>query len=149
MTDSPRLSVRALIVQEGRLLLVNATAERGDDRWCTPGGGLDKHEVIPEALQREIFEETGLTVSVGDLYAVSEYADATTDFHQVDLYFKCEIVSGTLTHVWRDPAGIVCHRDFYSVKEMESIHVVPSFLKTPFWLEQSPRCPLYKGREDR
>ena len=149
MSGSPRLSVRALIVQQDRLLLVNATADKGDDRWCTPGGGLNKHEPVVEALQREVTEETGLHVSVGELYGVSEYCDYSTDFHQIDLYFKCTLVSGTLSQEWRDVAGIVNRRSFFSVAEMKQLNVVPSFLCDPFWLKTTPPLPIYKGREDR
>lgn len=55
----PRLSVRALVVNEGRLLLVNATPDRGDDKWCVPGGGVDAGHTLKDNLIREVYEKTG------------------------------------------------------------------------------------------
>lgn len=61
----PRLAVRALIVEEDRLLLVNAYPDLRLDLWCAPGGGVEPHQSLPENLARELFEETGLTIEVG------------------------------------------------------------------------------------
>ncbi|MBQ8992321.1 NUDIX domain-containing protein, partial [Candidatus Saccharibacteria bacterium] len=52
-----RLSVKAKLVDGGRVLLVK---EDGKD-WDLPGGGVEHGETINEALQRELFEETGIT----------------------------------------------------------------------------------------
>lgn len=51
----------------GRLLLV-----REDGRWLLPGGEVEPGETRRAALAREVREETGLDVSVGDLLAVTE-----------------------------------------------------------------------------
>lgn len=56
-----RVSVKALIVRDEKVLLVHEPPELSG-QWELPGGGLDFGEGFQEALAREIFEETGLKV---------------------------------------------------------------------------------------
>ena len=62
----PRLAARALILHDDRLLLVNAYGGGISDLWCAPGGGVERGTSLPANLIREVHEETGLTVAVGD-----------------------------------------------------------------------------------
>ena len=126
---SPRLAARAIILHEARLLLVNAyPAVRGSDLWCAPGGGVTPGHSLPENLAREVHEETGLTVSVGDLALVNEFHDPKTGFHQVDLFFRCSITSGQIDPTWRDPEGVVSNRHFFSLSELRQIRLKPDSL---------------------
>ncbi|HID07572.1 MAG TPA: NUDIX domain-containing protein, partial [Armatimonadetes bacterium] len=65
MEQTPRLAVRAIILIENQLLLVNAFASHPDFLWCLPGGGVESGASLPDNLKREVLEETGLTVAVG------------------------------------------------------------------------------------
>ena len=66
MIRAPRLAVRAVLLHENRLLLVNAYKGR-TDLWCAPGGGVEPHASLPDNLRREMMEETGLDVAVTSL----------------------------------------------------------------------------------
>ncbi|XWN31215.1 MAG: NUDIX hydrolase [Devosia sp.] len=124
----PRLATRALIVEEGRLLLVNAYADGKSDLWCAPGGGVEAGSDIPSNLKREVYEETGLTISVGGLVLLSEFHDPSSDFHQVDLFFRARIEGGRLDGAWMDPDAIVTERQFFSRAEMGAIRFKPTSL---------------------
>ena len=52
--------VRALIVNSAGEILLQRRSDTG--HWCLPAGGVELGETAFEALRREIFEETGLTV---------------------------------------------------------------------------------------
>lgn len=128
-TRSPRLAARAIILQNARLLLVNAyPVSRGSDLWCAPGGGVEAGQSISENLIREVFEETGLTVVVGALALVTEFHNPDNGFHQVDLFFRCEITTGALDNSWQDPENIVSERCYFSRNDLASIRLKPDSL---------------------
>ena len=125
---SPRLAVRALIVEEGRLLLVNAYPDGKSDLWCAPGGGVETGASLTENLAREVFEETGLTVAVGGLALVNEFHNADTGFHQVELFFRADVTGGAIDPAWQDPDRIVTDRRFFAPDEFGAIRFKPDSL---------------------
>jgi 8-oxo-dGTP pyrophosphatase MutT (NUDIX family) len=48
-------------VLDGERLLLTKRSDNG--QWCLPGGGIDPGERPAEAAEREVLEETGLTVA--------------------------------------------------------------------------------------
>lgn len=129
----PRLAARALILHDDRLLLVNAYGGGISDLWCAPGGGVERGTSLPANLIREVHEETGLTVAVGDPALVNEFHDPRGTFHQVDIYFRCTIVAGAIDPAWRDPEGIVTQRRFFSRNELARIRFKPDSLPAAAW----------------
>jgi 8-oxo-dGTP diphosphatase len=95
MASSPRVSAKAIIIQEQNLLVIVNHNENGE--WfCLPGGGQEKLESLPEALQRECLEEIGVHVQVGALWFVRDYiaknhqfAAINPDYHGLELMFEC------------------------------------------------------------
>ncbi|WP_336002780.1 NUDIX hydrolase [Halorientalis halophila] len=68
--DPMTWAVGAVVTDDaGRVLLVRENGE-----WLAPGGEVEAGETHEEALVREVREETGVTVTVGDLVAVTEVA---------------------------------------------------------------------------
>jgi 8-oxo-dGTP diphosphatase len=58
--------VSALIVRDGRVLMVRRGKEPFEGYWSLPGGRVEPGETPQEAVRREVREETGLEVEVGD-----------------------------------------------------------------------------------
>lgn len=139
--DSPRmprpvrLAVRALILHRNQLLLVNAYGGGVSDLWCAPGGGVNPHQSLHDNLIREVHEETGLRVAVGDLALVNEFHDPARDFHQVEMFFRCTIVQGSIDARWRDPEGIVTQRRYFDRTALETgaIRFKPDSLPAAAW----------------
>ncbi|MEQ9694882.1 NUDIX hydrolase [Shimia sp. SDUM112013] len=132
---SPRLAVRAIIMQDDKLLLVNAFPQDTDDLWCAPGGGVELGSSLPDNLIREVYEETGLRIAVGAPCLVNEFHNPEDRFHQVDLYFRCTILLGTLDDTWQDPEEIVTRRRFVSRTEMTGLRFKPDSLPAVAWGE--------------
>lgn len=130
---SPRLAVRALILHENRLLLVNAYPGDKSDLWCAPGGGVERGTSLHENLRREVAEETGLMIGIGPLALVNEFHDPATGFHQVDLLFRAWIASGRIEAAPADPEGVVNRRRFFSLDEMAGIRFKPDSLSEIAW----------------
>lgn len=84
------VSVAAVLVDDaGRALLVR---RRDNGHWEPPGGVLEPDETIVDGLRREVAEETGLDVAVGDLTGV--YKNMTRAI--VALVFRCGVQGGSL-----------------------------------------------------
>jgi ADP-ribose pyrophosphatase YjhB (NUDIX family) len=127
------LAVRAVILHEGRLLMVNAWRDPASDLWCAPGGGVEPGHSLPDNLIREVAEETGLTIEVGAPCLVNEFHDPGGDFHQCDVYFHARIAAGRLDPDWRDPEGIVSRRRFVTEAELRGLRHKPDSLGAVAW----------------
>ena len=123
-----RIATRAVIVSDNRLLLVNAFPDAQSDLWCAPGGGVEMGASLPDNLKRELYEETGLTISVGAPCLINEFHNPNDSFHQVEIFFRCTITAGELSNEWLDPAAIVTHRRFVTREEMNSLRFKPDSL---------------------
>lgn len=68
---------KAIIVKDGKVLIIReaSTYEESTNigKWGVPGGRIRPGEKIVEALQREVFEETGLKIQVGQPIHVDEW----------------------------------------------------------------------------
>jgi acetyl-CoA carboxylase carboxyl transferase subunit beta len=66
------VAVGAVAVVDGALLLVRRRHPPEPGRWTLPGGKLEPGESVPEAVEREVLEETGLRVHCGALVGWAE-----------------------------------------------------------------------------
>ena len=108
---SPRLAVRGILVEDARLLMVNAYPDGQSPLMCAPGGGVEVGSSLPDNLAREMYEETGLRVRVGAPCLVNEFHDPGSGFHQVDVYFHCTLAADSpRPDMWTDPEAIVTER---------------------------------------
>ncbi len=65
-----KISVRGIIENEGKFLLVRHKAD--DGYWCLPGGGIEPNEDLLSALQRELIEETCVKPVIGNLIYIHQ-----------------------------------------------------------------------------
>ncbi|MCC1490997.1 NUDIX hydrolase [Cognatishimia sp. F0-27] len=138
----PRVAVRAVILHDDRLLLVNAWPGDQSDLWCAPGGGVELGASLPENLAREVWEETGLRVTVGPPCLVNEFHDPDRAFHQIEIFFRCAVAQGTLDPDWSDPEKVVTKRGFFSQEALAGMRVKPTTLPQVAWGEGIGYDPL-------
>ncbi len=132
-----RLAVRGLILREDRLLMVNAWPGGKSDLLCAPGGGVEPGQSLPDNLVREVHEETGLTVDVGEVALVNEFHDPAGTFHQVDVYFRCTLLAGDPDGYWTDPENVVTERHWLSRDELALRRFKPDSLPDVAWGRQN------------
>ena len=70
--EHPRIGVGAVILDQGRVLLVRRGRPPGAGKWSLPGGLVRLGETLHAAVGREVAEECGLTVSVVGLAGLVE-----------------------------------------------------------------------------
>lgn len=87
----------AIIVHEGRVLMVRRRVSEGKLSWQFPAGEVEPGESPADAAVRETKEETGLDVSAAKL--LGERVHPATG--RLMSYTACEVVSGT-AHVADD-----------------------------------------------
>ena len=90
-----RVSARALIIR-GDEILINKFGN--GVYYNIPGGGIEKDENARSAVEREIFEETGLSVNAKELVFTLESVphDKQTGEdteHCMSVFFRCEFIS--------------------------------------------------------
>ena len=123
-----RIRSAALIIEGDRVLLVkHRHPETGKEFWVPPGGGLQHPESIYDCARRETFEETGLSVELGTIAYVREFADLEFQRHNLEIFIMAASHSGkvTIEHVVPgDPdAEYIQEARFLSREEMEGIIV--------------------------
>ena len=95
-----RLGCSAAIFDAQERILLTRRADNG--QWCLPGGRMESGESAAEACEREVFEETGLSVRVKRLVGVYSYPDQLVIYpdgnkaHIVALHFVAETIEGKL-----------------------------------------------------
>lgn len=118
----PLVGVGAVILAEdGRVALVRRRHEPLAGQWSLPGGMLELGESLEAGVAREIVEETGLHVSVGQVVEVFDRIllddEGRVRYHFVLIDYLCRVRGGQLgagsdvdDAVWADPAALAGYR---------------------------------------
>ena len=79
----PRVGAGAVILRDGAILLLRRATEPEAGAWGIPGGKVDPFEPVPDAVRREVEEETGLRLGALELLCVSDLIDRAAGHHWV------------------------------------------------------------------
>ncbi len=112
--DRPIVGVGAVIVADGKVVLIRRRYEPLKGHWSLPGGMVEVGETLQAALAREMLEETGLVVEVGPVIEVFDRItrdeQRVVRYHFVLIDYLCRPVSGELcagsdvdAAIWVDP----------------------------------------------
>jgi 8-oxo-dGTP diphosphatase len=86
-----RVSGRGIVINNDKILL---NEFGGGKYYNIPGGGVEPGETVKQAVVREILEESGLNVTIGDLIFALEYEPNNCSFiygeiPQISFVFRC------------------------------------------------------------
>jgi len=122
----PLVGVGALILDDGKLLLIRRGAQPGQGKWSIPGGLVELGENVQDAMIRETKEEVGLDVEAVKLMDV--FDSVTLDdqgriqYHFVVVNFLARIVGGTVR-----TASDILEAKWVPVEEVERFTLTDSF----------------------
>ncbi|MFF4378823.1 NUDIX hydrolase [Kitasatospora sp. NPDC001547] len=88
----------AIVVKDGRVLMVRRRVAEGGLSWQFPAGEVEPDESPEDAAVRETAEETGLHVAAARLLGEREHPQIGRRM----AYTACEVVGGTATVVDSD-----------------------------------------------
>lgn len=75
MNDGPVLRVRAVVVDDDRLLMVRRGQGAAAGVWALPGGPVRTRELLAETVVRVLHEQTGVEGVCGPMIATSEHVE--------------------------------------------------------------------------
>ena len=97
---SPQVAVGAVVVKEGKVLLVKRNKAPGKGQWAIPGGSVKLGETLQEAAEREIREETGLRIKakkpVYTFDVIERDEQGRVRFHYVIVDLVADVLGGEL-----------------------------------------------------
>lgn len=126
--SNPRVAVGAVVFKNNRVLLVRRGQPPSEDLWAIPGGSVEIGETLQEAAEREILEETGITIRAGEpVYtfdAIERDDTGKIRFHYVIIDLGADYISG-------DPkAGDdALEARWVTEQEVNELHVSPPTLR--------------------
>ena len=97
--SAPLVGVGAVIVHEGRVLLIRRGKDPLKGRWTLPGGALELGETLIEGAAREALEETGLVVEPVELIELIDRIhrqDDRVQYHYAIADYLCRVIGGEL-----------------------------------------------------
>ncbi len=110
-------------MRDGKLLMVQRNQEPGKGLWSVPGGRLERGEYLQQAVVREVQEETGLAVEVGDLLGILEVVG---DPHYVILDFEAT----PRAEIEPRPGDDVAAVRWVALEDVARLDCTPRFVET-------------------
>jgi ADP-ribose pyrophosphatase YjhB (NUDIX family) len=130
--QDPKVAASVLIEQQGKILLVKRVMMPLQGTWTLPAGFVEAAEDPREAAAREVLEETGLTVEIGELFDVI-YGREHARGASIVLVYRAEVQGGKLEA--QDDAE---DARFFGPKELPELGFEATKKVVGWWQDQQP-----------
>ncbi|MGC5324769.1 NUDIX domain-containing protein [Brevibacillus sp. SYSU BS000544] len=91
-----RVRVTVVVEHQGKILLIQERSGQ-ELQYSLPGGGIEYQEKIPDAVQREVWEETGLLVQFRRLLWLDERIHLEEGKHTIGVGVLAELIGEDTT----------------------------------------------------
>ena len=144
MERNVRTSAKALVIKDGCMLAVKIN-DNGEEFFIMPGGGQQAGELLPDACEREVAEETGIEVKARDAVFIIEGSEGEP-FHRVDIVFLCDYIGESEKEHHGDSNQAGC--EWLRIDVLNKSSLYPSKLRRPIMnLYEGKDYPVYLGNE--
>ncbi len=93
---APAIAVDAIVLKDGKVLLVKRKKEPFKGYYALPGGFIECGETCEEAIKREVKEETNIEIEILDLLGVYSKPDRDPRGHVISICFVTKYKGGTI-----------------------------------------------------
>ena len=134
MSHKVRIRAAAILIHEDKILL----NEFDNGKYYNfPGGGLEANETLKQAVAREVMEEAGLTIEVGDLVFTLEYEPKSSNCKhgesgRISMFFRCYLNTEmppkpiTLPDVNPDDPSVISKAKWIPISEISRLNTLVS-----------------------
>ena len=116
----PTVTVDAIIVENGKILLVQRKYPPNVDSWVLPGGHIDLGEIVEDAVIRESKEETNLDVKIEKLFNVYSQPGRDPRGHYITIVYVCSMKNKNQEALGGDDAK---QAKFFALNELNHVNI--------------------------
>ncbi len=127
-SSMPKAAVGAVVIEEGKVLLIRRKYPPKKGKWAIPGGSVNLGESLQAAAEREIMEETGLIIKAGEPVHTFDLIERDPEgeilFHYVIVDLHGDYVSGDI-----QPADDVSDAGWFAPDKIEGLEITETTKK--------------------
>jgi 8-oxo-dGTP pyrophosphatase MutT (NUDIX family) len=116
--------------------------------WVPPGGGIKGNESIFEAAQREVFEETGMTVKLDKIIYIRQFIYYAQEENNIIIYLTAKEAKGKETIKNIQGKGndekYIKELRYFNREEMKGEIIFPEILRNEMWQDYQNGFPSIK-----
>ena len=125
-----KLGVGAVVFNQGCVLLVKRKTPPFAEQWAIPGGKVKFGESLRAAAEREVYEETGITIRAGEPIFTFEIIQTDSSVHYVVVDLDAHYISGA--PIANDDAADAAWIDAVRIKNLAVNKITRELLKSKY-----------------